>query len=93
MALFGVIAFGLAAVQLLPGFEYLSHTTRAGFGFDAKSNGFPLQDVAQFFLPGVVSLYSPLWVGIVGLALAVMALWRGCQGRGSGAWWRWWRCC
>lgn len=75
-AVFGGIAFGLAAVQLIPGAEYLLRTTRAGFGYDAKSNGFPLQDVAQFIIPGVVSLYSPLWVGIGGLALALVAVWR-----------------
>jgi hypothetical protein len=75
-ALFGGIAFGLAAVQLFPGAEYLLRTTRAGFGYDAKSNGFPLQDVAQFIIPGVLSLYSPLWVGIAGFALALVAVWR-----------------
>ena len=36
VALFGVISFGLAAVQFLPGVEYLTRTTRAGFGYDAK---------------------------------------------------------
>ena len=75
-AIFGGVAFGLAAVQLLPGAEYLLRTTRTGFGYDAKSNGFPLQDVAQFIIPGVVSLYSPLWIGITGLALALVAVWR-----------------
>ncbi len=75
-ALFGGVAFGLAAVQLLPGIEYLLRTTRTGFGYDAKGNGFPLQDVAQFLIPGIVSLYSPLWVGITGLALALVAVWR-----------------
>ncbi len=75
-ALFGVIAGGLAAVQLIPGVEYLAHTSRTGFGYDAKSNGFPPQDVVQFILPGVVSLYSPLYIGVVGLALALIALWR-----------------
>ena len=75
-ALFGLLAFGLAAVQLLPGVEYLLHTTRASFGYDEKGNGFPLQDVAQFITPGVVSLYSPLWVGITGLTLALIAVWR-----------------
>ena len=81
-ALFGLIALGISAVQLLPGLEYLTRTTRAGFGYDAKANGFPLQDVAQLIVPGIVSLYSPLWIGITGLALALIALWR----RISGAW-------
>ncbi len=80
VALFGLIALGLAAVQLLPGVEYLTRTSRAGFGYDAKDNGFPLQDVVQFFVPGVVSLYSPLWIGISGLALALIALWRRLRG-------------
>jgi hypothetical protein len=75
-ALFGTIAFGVAALQLLPGVEYLVHTTRSGLGFDDKGNGFPFQDVAQFIFPGVVSVFSPLYVGIVGLALGVIAMWR-----------------
>jgi hypothetical protein len=75
-ALFGLVALGLAAVQLLPGVEYLRHTTRAGFGYDDKSNGFPLQDVVQFVIPGVISQWSPLWIGISGLALAAVAFWR-----------------
>jgi len=79
-ALFGVLGVGLAAVQLLPGFEYLSLTTRTGFGFDAKGNGFPLQDVVQFVIPGVVSLYSPLYVGVAGLLLALIAVWRRAAG-------------
>jgi hypothetical protein len=75
-ALFGLIAGGMAAVQLLPGVEYLAHTARVGFTYDAKGNGFPFQDVVQFVFPGVMSLFSPLYMGIIGLALAVIALWR-----------------
>jgi len=73
-ALFGSITVGLAAVQLIPGAEYLTRTARVGLNFDDKGNGFPFQDVAQFLFPGVVSLWSPLYVGIVGLALAGIAL-------------------
>ena len=43
--LFGAIAGGMAAVQLLPGLEYLARTSRTGFGFDEKGNGFPFRDV------------------------------------------------
>ncbi|PJF40481.1 MAG: hypothetical protein CUN54_05045, partial [Phototrophicales bacterium] len=75
-ALFGGIAFGIAAVQLLPGIEYLQLTTRANLGFDAKGNGFPIHDIVQFIFPGIVSLWSPLNIGIVGLALAIIAVWR-----------------
>lgn len=79
-ALFGFIGGGLAAVQLLPGIEYLAHTARTGLGFDAKGNGFPFQDVVQFIFPGIVSQWSPLYVGIIGLALALIALWRRLPG-------------
>jgi len=78
--LFGAIAGGMAAVQLLPGFEYLSLTNRAGFGFDEKGNGFPIRDVIQFVFPNVVSQWSPLYVGIPGLALALVAIWRRLPG-------------
>ncbi len=70
----GVITLGATAVTFLPGVEYLAHTARAGLGYTAKSNGFPFQDVIQFVYPGVVSLFSPLYVGIVGLLLALTAL-------------------
>ncbi|MFN8531685.1 MAG: YfhO family protein [Anaerolineae bacterium] len=78
--LFGVIGFGLAAVQLFPGLEYLTLTTRSGFGYDAKANGFPFQDVIQFVFPGIVSLFSPLYVGFVGLTLALIAVYRKLPG-------------
>jgi hypothetical protein len=72
--IFGAIGGGMAAVQLLPGFEYLLYTTRAGFGFDAKSNGFPIQDIVQFVFPGIVSLFSPLYIGFIALILAMIAV-------------------
>jgi hypothetical protein len=74
--LFGAIAGGMAAVQLLPGIEYLSLTSRTEFGFDTKGNGFPLRDMIQFLFPGIMSLWSPLYIGIVGLMLAVVAIFR-----------------
>jgi hypothetical protein len=74
--MFGVIAGGLAAVQLLPGFEYLPRTSRTGMGFDAKGNGFSFQDLIQFVIPRVVTVWSPLYVGLVGLTFALVALWR-----------------
>ncbi len=73
---FGVLGGALATVQLLPGLEYLTHTARAGLTFEAKGNGFPIQDVVQFIFTNMVSQWSPLYVGIVGLVLAAIALWR-----------------
>lgn len=73
-ALMGVITLGLTAVTLLPGAEYLLLASRADMSFEAKSNGFPVRDVVQFILPGSVSLFSPLYVGIPALALIVIAV-------------------
>ena len=78
--LFGAIGGGMAAVQLLPGFEYLLRTSRTEFGFDAKGNGFPFRDIIQFLFPNVTSQWSPLYVGIPGLALAIIAVWRRLPG-------------
>lgn len=79
-AAFGIIAGGLAAVQLLPGLEYLAHTARAGMGFDEKGNGFQFQDIVQTVLPNIVTVWSPLYVGITGLVLALIAAWRKLPG-------------
>ncbi len=73
---FGILGGALAAVQLLPGLEYLSHTARTGLSFDAKGNGFPIQEIVQFIFTNVVSQWSPLYLGIAGLVLAGIALWR-----------------
>ncbi len=75
--IFGGITFGLAAVQLLPGVEYLAFTARVDLTYDAKGNGFPFRDLLQFIFPGTVSLFSPLYIGVIGLVLAVIGIWRG----------------
>lgn len=75
-ALVGGLGILLALVQLLPAAEYLQHTTRIGFGFEAKRSGFPIQDIIQIVFPRVISVWSPLYVGIAGLVLAIVAIWR-----------------
>ena len=79
MALFAALTLGLYAVSLLPGLEYLLLTTRETMGFAAKGNGFPIRDFAQFVLPGAVSQWSPLFVGLPALffvAVAGSSVWR-----------------
>ncbi|MBZ0293760.1 MAG: YfhO family protein [Anaerolineae bacterium] len=75
--LIGLLSAGIAAVQLLPGFEYLAHTARVDLTYDAKGNGFPFRDLIQLIYPGIMSLFSPLYVGVTGLALALVGIWRG----------------
>jgi len=82
--LLGLVALGATAVTLLPGIEYLLHTTREGLGFAAKANGFPIRDVAQFVFPGSVSQWSPLFVGIPALFLVAVAIF--CRARESRFW-------
>jgi hypothetical protein len=73
-----VLAVGLCAVQLLPGLEYTRTSTRARLGFDEAGTGFPLADILQLVVPGFVSLWHPLYVGLLPLALAAFAVlaWR-----------------
>jgi hypothetical protein len=73
-AIFGAVGGGIAAVQLLPGLEYLRLTARPQLNFEALGNGFPFYDVAQLVFPGILSLWSPLYFGVVGLFLAISAL-------------------
>lgn len=74
----GVVAlgFGVAAVQMLPGLEYMRLTVRSELGIDALSGGFPFRDLAVLVLPNVLTLWSPLYSGIAALALAGVAVWQ-----------------
>lgn len=67
----GMITFGVTAVTFIPGVEYLVHTARTGIGYAAKQNGFPLRDMIQLVYPGIVSVFSPLYIGIIGLVLVI----------------------
>lgn len=69
--LFLVTGLGLAAVQFLPAVEYTLLSVRAAGAYDKMSGGFPITDLVQVLLPGQVSFYSPLYVGVAGLLLAV----------------------
>ena len=79
-ALIGLIGVGIAAVQLIPGLEYTRLTARSALNVDAMGNGFPFYDVLQMIFPGWLSLWSPLYFGIAGLALAIYAVWRRVNG-------------
>ena len=73
-ALVLALGFGLAAAQWIPSLEYMRLSVRASASYEQLAGGFPLGDVVQFLLPGVVSLWSPLYVGILPLLLAGVAL-------------------
>ncbi len=75
LAIFVVVALGVAAVQWIPSLEFMQLSSRSSLGYADYARGFELQDPLQLLLPGSVSLYSPLYIGIAPLALVVCALW------------------
>lgn len=76
LALFGITTFGITAVTFVPGIEYLAYASRTELTFAEKGNGFPITDVVQFIMPHVVSAWSPLYIGIPALILAIFAVLR-----------------
>jgi len=74
MLLAAAVGVGLSAPQLLPSLEYMQLSVRASVDYAFVSGGFPLQDSWQLLLPGVLTYYSPLYIGIVGLGLAFVAV-------------------
>jgi len=71
---FAIIFFGLSAAQLWPSLEFTRFSVRANVAYAFVSGGFPLQDTWQLLLPGVLTQFSPLYIGVVGLGLAVLGI-------------------
>lgn len=65
--------YGLAAIQIIPGFEYANVTSRASLSFDQRANGFPYYDLITMLLPNIFTVWSPLYSGVVALILASVA--------------------
>ncbi|HEX2173902.1 MAG TPA: YfhO family protein [Dehalococcoidia bacterium] len=72
--LFLGVGLGVSAVQWIPTYEFMKVTFRSGIDFEFARWGFPLRDIFQIVLPGSVSLMSPLYVGVLSLALALVAV-------------------
>jgi len=73
-ALPAALAVGLSAGQILPTLAYTRLSTRSGLSFAQAGTGFPLRDVLQFFVTGLVSQWQPLYVGLLSLVLVALAL-------------------
>ncbi|MCC7446991.1 MAG: YfhO family protein [Anaerolineae bacterium] len=74
-AIFGIIGGGLAAVALLPTFEFQQLASRAAdLNYASKSGGYPFNDLPQIIWSTMTNLYAPMYIGIIGLALAVIAV-------------------
>ena len=73
VVLYAAILVALTAAQLWPALEYTRLTVRSARPFHELSSGFPFEDTWQFIVPGVLTFYSPLYVGMVGMGLALVA--------------------
>ena len=68
-----LVSIGLSAAQLLPSLEFAGLSVRANVDYAYVSGGFPLQDTWQMLLPSVLTTYSPLYIGVIGLGLVVLS--------------------
>lgn len=75
LAASGLLAVGLSAAQLLPSAEFAGLSVRASVDYAFVAGGFPLQDTWQLLLPGVLTQYSPLYIGVIGLGFAWLGVW------------------
>ena len=68
------LAIGLSMAQLWPSVEYTRLSVRANVDYAYVSGGFPRQDAWQLLLPGVLTQFSPLYIGVAGLGLAAAGM-------------------
>ncbi len=82
-AAFVALAGGLVAAQLLPSLEFARLSVRAVVDYAYVSGGFARQDTWNLMLPGVLTHFSPLYIGVVGIGLAALGAvsGRACSGR------------
>jgi hypothetical protein len=80
-----LLAFALAAAQLLPTLEFIARSPRADLTYDAVSFGLPPHELVSVIYPGYFG-GSPEYVGILPMVLIGLALALG-QPRGSVAFW------
>ena len=67
-----LVAFALAAVQLVPTLVFIAHSTRAGLGYHAVAQGFSLSEISHLLYPGYFG-GSPQYLGILPPILALAA--------------------
>jgi hypothetical protein len=76
LGLFAVVAvsLGLTTAQWWPSWEFARYSVRAAADYAFVAGGFPWRDLWQLLLPGVLTQYSPLYIGVSGLLLVLEAL-------------------
>lgn len=74
LALFGLSGLGAAAVQLIPSWEFMALSTRAGLSFAEAGRGFTTYDLLQIIYPQIGGQFPALYIGILPLGLIAVAL-------------------
>ena len=64
----------LTLAQLWPVYEFLQYSLRSSLSFQEASGGFPFRDTLQYLLPGLLTEYSPQYIGVAALGLAFVAV-------------------
>ncbi len=64
----------LSLAQLWPTWELTQYSVRAFVTSDYLTGGFEWEDSWQFLFPGVLTEFSPQYIGIIGLGLALAAV-------------------
>jgi hypothetical protein len=67
------LGLALAAIQLGPTLQFITHSTRSDLSYDTVASGFSLAEMTHLLYPGYFG-GSPQYVGILPLILAVAAL-------------------
>jgi hypothetical protein len=73
IAVFILVAFGLAAVQLFPTLEFIGLSPRVAIDYETASWGLFWHEMTSFLFPGYFG-GSPQYVGILPMILAAMAI-------------------
>ncbi|NJM41774.1 MAG: hypothetical protein HC853_13950, partial [Anaerolineae bacterium] len=68
-----LLGLGLMAAQLLPAIEIMAYAERTDWAFAQKATGFEVQDLVGLIYPRLTT-WSPLYVGMSTLLLAVLSL-------------------
>jgi len=71
------LGVGLAAVLWLPALEFMRLSVRSSLSYEELAGGLAVRDFLQFLVPDVFTYWSPMYVGILPLALALLGAWAG----------------
>lgn len=70
----GLIGLGTAAIQILPSAEFARLSTRVSLSYDEAGTGFMPYELIQLVFPVVGGEFPALYVGVLTLGLATLAL-------------------